>query len=165
MCRLFVLFQPGILCCDEIIFSSLQGFWLQHRIADTSLLEDAHEHGLSLGKNYVYLELSRYDANVTPANCREMTMTQTRNRMKDCRDGEHESDSQGGNRNGYGSNHHGQGKTVRGKAVANGVAATGTTTAIPLNNIAAADWQQPVKSFLNSKATPHNGARRFGERF
>lgn len=73
--------------------------------ADLSLLEAAHEHGLSMGKYCAYLELSRYDANVAPEDCREMTMTQIHNRIRECRDGENESSSQEDGHNGHDSGH------------------------------------------------------------
>lgn len=77
--------------------------------ADTSLLEVAHEHGLSLGKYAAFLELCRYDANVTPEECRDMTMAQIHNRIKECREAEHASDFQGGNHNAHAGTHDSQG--------------------------------------------------------
>lgn len=77
--------------------------------ADPSLLETAHEHGLSLGKYSAFLELSRYDADVTPKDCQEMTMAQIRNRISECRNGNHESSSHS-NHNGHGDNTDGQGQ-------------------------------------------------------
>lgn len=76
--------------------------------ADTSLVETAHENGLSLGKYCAYLELSKYDANVTPEDCRDMTMAQIRNRIRECQSGADESDSPGSIKTGNECNTNGQ---------------------------------------------------------
>lgn len=69
-----------------------------------SHLEEAHAHGLSLGKYTAYLEISRYDASVTPEDCREMTMAQIHSHISECQNAAHESGSQDSSQNGHGSN-------------------------------------------------------------
>ena len=76
--------------------------------ADTSLLEEAHEHGLSLGKYCAFLELSKYTPDFTPEDCQEMTMAQIHSRIRECRDDEDESDCNGSSQTEHGGNHNNQ---------------------------------------------------------
>lgn len=44
--------------------------------ADTKIVPDAHNSGLSLGKYYAYLQLVQYDNTITIKDCRDMSMSE-----------------------------------------------------------------------------------------
>ncbi len=44
--------------------------------ADIEVVPQAHDHGLSLGKYYAYLQLSQYDGSVTVDECKDMSMAE-----------------------------------------------------------------------------------------
>lgn len=44
--------------------------------ADSELISQAHEHGLSVGKYKAYMDLARYDDTITIEDCKQMTMKQ-----------------------------------------------------------------------------------------
>ena len=44
--------------------------------ADIGIVPQAHDHGLSLGKYYAYLQLTQYDDTVTVDECRDMSMSE-----------------------------------------------------------------------------------------
>lgn len=44
--------------------------------ADIEVVPQAHDHGLSLGKYYAYLQLNQYDESVTVDECRDMSMAE-----------------------------------------------------------------------------------------
>lgn len=75
--------------------------------ADDAIVSEAHESGLSLGKYRAYLELSKYDASVTVEECKDMTMHQIHNMIKEHKN---ESDSTDVKHHGYGqgNGHHGR---------------------------------------------------------
>lgn len=65
--------------------------------ADISMVQDAHESGLSLGKYAAYLILSHYDSSVTAQDCHNMTMSEIHGLID-----EHE---HGHERHGHGHDH------------------------------------------------------------
>lgn len=68
--------------------------------ADNTLVSQAHEHGLSVGKYRAYTELSKYDETVTAEDCKNMTMRQIYDMI-----GEHsEKEGAAGTHHGYGKN-------------------------------------------------------------
>lgn len=50
--------------------------------ANAQLVEDAHHTGLSFGKYQAFLELSNYDKSITAEDCRNLTMRQIRDRIR-----------------------------------------------------------------------------------
>lgn len=44
--------------------------------ADLSIVSEAHDHAVSVGRYNAYLELSQYDDSITVEDCRHMTMTE-----------------------------------------------------------------------------------------
>lgn len=78
--------------------------------ADSEIVSQAHNHGLSLGKYRAYLELSEYDSSVTAEDCRDMTMRQIRNLIKE-HTNENHSDSGAHHGQGQQSGHHGKNNT------------------------------------------------------
>lgn len=70
---------------------------------DAACLEEAHLHGLSVGKYRAYLELSQYNAAVTVEDCHSMTMGEIEAQIKAC--GGHR--SQSGEAGGAGHHHGG----------------------------------------------------------
>lgn len=57
-------------CCGHSGHSS------QSISTDTSIVPQAHNHGLSLGKYYAYLQLIQYDDTITIEECRNMDMSE-----------------------------------------------------------------------------------------
>ncbi len=57
-------------CCEH------SGHNSQSISTDTSIVIQAHNHGLSLGKYYAYLQLIQYDNTVTIDDCRNMSMSE-----------------------------------------------------------------------------------------
>lgn len=89
--------QAGLRQCSGYQDSSSQCYE-----TDAVCLEEAHQHGLSVGKYRAYLELSSYDATVTVEDCHSMTMGEIEAQIKAC----------GGHRNqsgetGSAGHHHG----------------------------------------------------------
>lgn len=70
--------------------------------ADMSLVEEAHENGLSLGKYLAYQVLLQYEPTVTVEDCHEMTMSQIHGRIE-----EHEHGENHGNGSSHGTEHGG----------------------------------------------------------
>lgn len=48
----------------------------QYSLADFGVVQQAHDHALSLGKYNAYLQLSQYDDTITPDDCRHMSMSE-----------------------------------------------------------------------------------------
>ena len=44
--------------------------------ADTGIVQDAHDSGLSIGKYYLYLQLIQYDNTITTDDCHNMSMSE-----------------------------------------------------------------------------------------
>lgn len=57
-------------CCEH------SGHNSQSISTDTSIVIQAHNHGLSLGKYYAYLQLIQYDNTVTIDDCKNMSMSE-----------------------------------------------------------------------------------------
>lgn len=74
--------------------------------ADSNLALQARECGLSVGKYRAYTELVRYDETVTPEDCRNMTMKQIYDKIREYSG----SDISGEHHNGYGER---QGRRLR----------------------------------------------------
>ncbi len=75
--------------------------------ADSEFALQARECGISVGKYRAYTELVQYDENVTPEDCRNMTMKQIYDKIREYSG----SDSSGEHHNGHGAHqHHGNGK-------------------------------------------------------
>lgn len=70
--------------------------------ADSDLALQARECGLSVGKYRAYTELVQYDENVTPEDCRNMTMKQIYDKIREYSG----SDISGEHHNGYGAHQH-----------------------------------------------------------
>lgn len=70
--------------------------------ADSDLASQAHGHGLSVGKYRAYTELSKYDETITAEDCRNMTMRQIYDIIREY-SGEEYTESE---HHGYGKNHH-----------------------------------------------------------
>lgn len=103
---------------DEII-SGIQGCKEYRRYngychgADSNLASQAHGHGLSIGKYRAYTELSQYDETITTEDCRNMTMRQIYDLIKEYsgnEDMEPAHHGYGKNRHNKEGGHHGYGK-------------------------------------------------------
>lgn len=57
-------------CCEH------SGHNIQSITTNTSIVPQAHSHGLSLGKYYAYLQLVQYDNTITIDDCRNMSMSE-----------------------------------------------------------------------------------------
>jgi len=78
-----------------------QTYSSQYVQADQSCLEQAHAHGLSVGKYCAFLELAQYDAALTVEDCHGMTMGEIQQRLEQCQGHGETSD--------WSSGHHGHG--------------------------------------------------------
>ncbi len=56
--------------------------------ADVDDLDEAHRHGMSLGKYAAWQTLAQYDDTVTEEDCRDMTMGEIHERIHACENGE-----------------------------------------------------------------------------
>ncbi len=66
--------------------------------ADITVADQAHENGLSCGKYNAYLQLIQYDGSITLDDCREMSMDQIQEKLRECKDaGADGSDEDSGN--------------------------------------------------------------------
>lgn len=70
--------------------------------ADGDLVSQAHCHGLSVGKYRAYTELSQYDETITAEDCRDMTMRQIYDMIREY-SGEEYTEAE---HHGYGKNRH-----------------------------------------------------------
>lgn len=70
--------------------------------ANPSLMDAAHQSGLSFGKYQAYLELSQYDKTITAEDCQYLSMRELRDRISQYIGGD-------GNGQGNGNGHHGAG--------------------------------------------------------
>lgn len=70
--------------------------------ADAGLAAGARESGISLGKYQAFLELSQYDPELTPEDCRNLSMRELRDRISDHTAGEGGAPQQGGEHHGNG---------------------------------------------------------------
>lgn len=53
-------------------------------------LHTAHEHNCSVGKYTAYQELAQYDETITIEDCKDMTMHEIHERIKECESGHHD---------------------------------------------------------------------------
>lgn len=51
--------------------------------ADLSIVSEAHDHMVSVGRYNAYLELSRYDDSITVEDCQHMTMSEIHSRIEE----------------------------------------------------------------------------------
>ncbi len=58
-----------------------EGYYNEH--ADINMAPEAHESGLSCGKYNAYLRLYQYDNSITIEECKEMSMAQIRERLRE----------------------------------------------------------------------------------
>lgn len=73
-------------------YTGQKGYQARHIAAAISSVSEAHEHHLSVGKYYAYLELSQYDDTVTIDDCHHMSMSEIYNRIDShCHEDGHES--------------------------------------------------------------------------
>lgn len=92
----------GIQGCEE--YGKYNGYC---HGADSDFALQARECGLSVGKYKAYTELVQYDENVTPEDCRNMTMKQIYDKIREYSG----NDISGKHHNGYGAHkHHRNGK-------------------------------------------------------
>ncbi len=94
---------------QEEIIEGIQGCnsYGQHRgychSADSEMASRAHEHGLSTGKYRAYTELSQYNQEITEEDCRNMTMKQIYDMIKEYAGNEYAQQKH----HGYGRQHKG----------------------------------------------------------
>ena len=91
--------------------------------ADIEVVPQAHDHGLSLGKYYAYLQLNQYDESVTVDECKDMSMAEIHGLISEHEHGgehEHVGDKEqerteetaahDDNSSDHGEKHHGEGE-------------------------------------------------------
>ena len=70
--------------------------------ANAQLVEDAHHSGLSFGKYQAFLELSQYDKTITAEDCKNLSMGQIRDLIR-----QHQTGAESPSSGGQGAGHHG----------------------------------------------------------
>lgn len=73
--------------------------------ADMSLVGEAHENGLSLGKYLAYRLLLQYEPSVTVQDCHDMSMSQLHGMLEEHEHGTSHGDSQGEHETGHETEH------------------------------------------------------------
>lgn len=75
--------------------------------ADMSLVQQAHQQGLSFGKYAAYLELQTYDNTITVEDCKNMTMREMNDYIGQCKAGQQHHNQDGNKDNNHAGNRNG----------------------------------------------------------
>ena len=78
------ILQSGVEKCSRHIAG-----YSERVSADIGIVQKAHEHGLSVGKYYAWLQLSRYDDTVTVEECKGMSIGTIHDLTREHEAGEH----------------------------------------------------------------------------